>query len=162
MLSILFKIDDKPYALNSADVVEITPLTSLKEVPSAPSSLSGLMNYRGKPLPVIDICIASHKRACKRHMNSRIIITNVLSAAGVSYTLGLLVENVAGMIRHEDDNIVSNPVNLESTPHLEKIYIDKKSSEMIQYVNADALLTTEIQGILSSKKEPQDSMQHVS
>lgn len=162
MLSILFNLDDKQYALDSADVIEVTPLAALKKVPSAPFSLSGLMNYRGKPLPVIDICIASLERPCKRHMNSRIIITNVLSTSGVSHTIGLLVENVVGMVRHEDEDIVAHPVNLENTPHLENIYMDKKSNEMIQYVNANALLTEEIKGILSKEKERQGDLQHVS
>lgn len=162
MLSILFNLDDKQYALDSADVVEVTPLAVLKEVPSAPHSLSGLMNYRGKPLPVIDICIASLERPCKRHMNSRIIITNVLSTDGISHTIGLLVENVVGMVRHDDENIVPHPINLEKTPHLENIYMDKKSNEMIQYVNADALLTEEIKGVLSKEKKHQDDLQYVS
>lgn len=162
MLSILFTLDDKQYALDSTNVIEVTPLTSLKQVPAAPPCMCGLMNYRGKPLPVIDICMASHGRACRYHMNSRIIIMKVKSKEGSTHLVGLLVENVAGMARHDDQKLVPSTVHIKATPHFGQMYMDSSSDDMIQYINADALLTEEIQDVLPKDSAQQDGLQHVS
>lgn len=43
------------YALPSASVVEVVPAVPLREVPGVPSEVAGLLHYRGRVVPVVDL-----------------------------------------------------------------------------------------------------------
>jgi chemotaxis-related protein WspB len=55
MLLLLFEIGNGRYALEVNQIIEIVPLVKFKKIPHSPDYVAGLMNYRGKGLPVIDL-----------------------------------------------------------------------------------------------------------
>ena len=54
-LFLLFGIGADRYALEAGEVIEVLPLTALKQIPGAPAWVSGLLTHRGGPVPVIDL-----------------------------------------------------------------------------------------------------------
>jgi chemotaxis-related protein WspB len=54
ILFLTFRIGDETYALDTADICEVLPLLRITRVPHAPSGVAGLINYRGRSVPVVD------------------------------------------------------------------------------------------------------------
>jgi chemotaxis-related protein WspB len=76
MLFLLFKIGHDRYALPASQMVEVVPLVTLKEVPSAPQGLAGIFNYHGQPVPVIDLTQLTTGKAAERRVSTRIVLIN--------------------------------------------------------------------------------------
>ena len=46
---------DDRYVLNTGQISEILPMVQLKRIPQAPPGVAGAFNYRGVPVPVVDL-----------------------------------------------------------------------------------------------------------
>ena len=60
----------------SARVVELVPRVELRPVPHAPAFLAGLLGYRGKVVPVIDLGVLLELAPCRGSLSTRIILVN--------------------------------------------------------------------------------------
>ncbi len=99
MLFLLFNIGDGRYALTAEQIVEVVPLVKVKEVPLAPEYVAGLMDYHGRPVPVIDLCRLLVKEPCAPMLSSRIILAHYPTGSGRSSTLGLIAGQVTEAIK---------------------------------------------------------------
>ncbi len=50
-----FKLDDQEYALNIANVVQVVRMVAVTRAPKAPYFVEGMVNLRGKVIPVINL-----------------------------------------------------------------------------------------------------------
>ena len=55
MLFLLFQMGEDRYAIEATQVLEVLPLVNFKRIPGAPSSMAGVFNYHGTPVPLIDL-----------------------------------------------------------------------------------------------------------
>jgi chemotaxis-related protein WspB len=55
MLFLLFQLGEERYALDTSHVAEVLPLVAITPIPQAPTGVAGLFNYRGAPVPAIDL-----------------------------------------------------------------------------------------------------------
>jgi chemotaxis-related protein WspB len=55
MLFLLFQLGSERYALDASRVVEVVPLLCLQRLPQAPPGVAGVFNYRGQPVPAVDL-----------------------------------------------------------------------------------------------------------
>ncbi len=74
MLMLLFNLGDGQYAIPVSEVVEVTPNVILEQIARAPNYISGLFNYRGQHVPVIDLCQLILQQTCADNFTSRIIL----------------------------------------------------------------------------------------
>ena len=49
------RVGEERYALPSASVVEVVPSVALRPVPGTPPEVAGLLAYRGRVVPVVDL-----------------------------------------------------------------------------------------------------------
>ena len=54
-LHVLFRIADAEYAISAADVLHMEAYSGATRVPGAPSYVAGLVQVRGRVLPVVDL-----------------------------------------------------------------------------------------------------------
>src|SRR5512137_1614377 len=101
MLFLLFQLGEDRYALEASHVVEVVPLLALKQIPHAPRAVAGLFNYRGRPVPAVDLCELALRQPAARRFSTRIMIVNYPDASGGSHLLGLIVEHATGTLRKE-------------------------------------------------------------
>jgi len=52
---VTFKLDDQEYALDIANVVQVVRMVATTPMPEAPKIVRGVINVRGKVIPVIDV-----------------------------------------------------------------------------------------------------------
>jgi chemotaxis-related protein WspB len=76
MLLLTFTAGANRYAVDAAWVVELVPRVELRPVPHAPAFLAGLLEYRGKVVPVIDLGLLLGADPCQDRLSTRIILVN--------------------------------------------------------------------------------------
>lgn len=99
MLYLLFELGGNPYALDVQQVVEVLPQVEFKTLLGAEAGVMGLMNYRGKPVPVLDLGQLTLGQPCARRMSTRIIVAKWSGTSVVTHLVGLLTERVTETIR---------------------------------------------------------------
>lgn len=155
MLLLSFYIGTERYALPAKDIIEILPLTSLKNIPRAPDFIVGLLNYRGTPSPVIDLCKLTEERECNKVLSSRIIIINYIDAKKRPHTLGITAEKVTETININQNDFQSSGVIVKDAPFLGTIANNDNS--MIQFIEIKNLLPESVQSILFQDANKEDS-----
>ncbi|MCB2298998.1 chemotaxis protein CheW [Clostridium tagluense] len=99
-----FSVGRESYGIEIKFVTEIIGIQDITEVPELPDYVRGVINLRGKIIPVIDVRIRFKKEA--KEYNDRTCIV-VIDIKGIY--VGLIVDNVAEVINIEDSNIVPPP-----------------------------------------------------
>jgi chemotaxis-related protein WspB len=101
MLYLLFELGGDRYALDVQHVVEVLPQVESKTLLGAAVGVTGLMNYRGKPVPLLDLPQLTLGQPCARRMSTRIIVTKWSGTSGESHLVGLLAERVTETMRRK-------------------------------------------------------------
>jgi len=146
MLLLSFHLGAERYSLAAKDVVEILPLTKLKKIPHAPKFVLGLLDYRGTPVPIIDLCQLTEQRSCNKVLSSRIIILNYLDNNEQFHVLGITAEKVTETINIDENDFHSSGLTLTEAPYLGAIA--NKDDNMIQFIEVNKLLPKELQSML--------------
>lgn len=146
MLVVLFSIGDDRYALPAAEVFEITPVLKLKQIPGAPGFVAGLCNFRGHPMPVLDLSAMTQGTPCRRLLSTRMIVVNYVLDSGGVKPLGLLVEQATATAMIAESDLQATGIQVESAAYFGKVAIS--SGELVQLVEVDSLLTPEVVGLL--------------
>lgn len=110
-----FVLGDETFGIEIRHVTEIIGMQQISQLPEVPDYIKGIINLRGRIIPVIDMRtrfkmehIAYNDRTC-------IIVIDILD-----FSIGLIVDQVAEVITIEDDNIASPP---ESRTGIQNRYI---------------------------------------
>src|SRR4051812_11201026 len=101
MLFLLFKLGKDRYAIEASRVVEVVPLLELRKIPQAPEGIAGVFNYRGKPVPAIDLCQLTVNQRAAHRLSTRIIVINSADSRGRHQLLGLIAEHATEMLRKD-------------------------------------------------------------
>jgi len=145
---------DERFALDTTNVVEVIPVVSLKRLPEAPEWVAGIMRYRGRQAPVIDICALSFTARARRLLSTRIIMVKYNTCTGEDQLLGLMAERVTDTLHCNPDQFVSTGVR--SAPYLGKVL--HTDDGLLQLVHCDSLLSDAVQAILY---QPDPVVDHV-
>jgi len=99
MLFIPLETDKCRYVINASSIKEIIPLVNCVKASSGPDYIDGVINFRGKPVPVIDLGILMEGKACKKKMNTRIILVPVSHDDLPFRFVGFIAENITDTLR---------------------------------------------------------------
>lgn len=98
MLMLLFRVKDETWALPTAEIKELISLVTLQSCSYSKNSVSGLLNYHGEYLPVIDVSNVIAQQRATHAFSTRIAVvdievdsSNSTTAASV-FRLGLILE----------------------------------------------------------------------
>ncbi|HVY72098.1 MAG TPA: chemotaxis protein CheW [Verrucomicrobiae bacterium] len=152
MLFLLFQLGGDRYALEAAQVVEVLPLVSIKRIPRAPAGIAGALNYRGAPVPVIDLNELATGRPAAARLSTRIILVNYIDSGGSRRVLGLIAEQATQMLRRDPGDFASTGIRPENAPYLGPVVADERG--MIQWVEVNQLLPDPVQNLLFQEPLP--------
>jgi chemotaxis-related protein WspB len=116
MLYLLFQLGHDRYALPAPDVVEVLPYLALPPIPRAAPGVAGLCNYRGRPVPVLDLCALICDRPARAVLSTRIIIINAGEPSAPETWLGLIAERATGTLRRDPGDFAAAPDDLPTGP----------------------------------------------
>jgi chemotaxis-related protein WspB len=146
MLFLLFQLGKDRYALEARRVVEVVPLLTLKELPQAPKGFAGIFNYRGRPVPAIDLCQVTLGEPAIERLSTRIIIVNHPDGRGNNQLLGLVAEHATEVLRKDPKDFVDAGIKIGGAPYLGPVLMDANGA--IQWVHEERLLPERVRNLL--------------
>lgn len=99
-----FYLDKECYGIEIQYVTEIVGIQTITEIPGLPDYVKGIINLRGKIIPLMDVRLRFKKEP--REYNDRTCVI-VVDIKGVS--LGLIVDGVAEVLTIPEQDIVEPP-----------------------------------------------------
>jgi len=99
-----FLVGKETYAVEIRYVTEIIGLQPITEVPELPVYLKGIINLRGKIIPVMDVRLRFKKKPIDYNDRTCVIVIDV-----ENISVGLIVDNVSEVLSISDENIVPPP-----------------------------------------------------
>lgn len=138
VLLLLFSAGGPLYAMESKDVVEVIPRVSLRPAVNLPSFVSGLFNYRGVVVPVIDLCYLIQNRPSGQNLSSRIIMVTSSDGTVRENYIGLLAEGVTDTISRPLNAFATTGLSSGNKPYLGGMTLDERG--MVQILHLKVLL----------------------
>lgn len=105
---ITFKLGDESFALNVAQVREVLEIAQITKVPTAPAYMRGVVNVRGKAIPVVDLRLKFGLPAVPDTVHTRILVIE-LELDGESTVLGGVADSVHEVIELEPGQVTPPP-----------------------------------------------------
>lgn len=99
-----FKSGNEYFGLKLQYVSEIIPFQAITAIPETEDYIKGLINLRGKILPVIDVRLRFKQDPFEYNDRTCIIVINVKDTV-----VGLIVEKIAEVVEIPDENILPPP-----------------------------------------------------
>lgn len=99
-----FKSGNEYFGLAIQYVNEIIQMQEITAIPETEDYIKGLINLRGKVVPVIDVRLRFKQEPLEYNDRTCIIVINVKSAV-----VGLIVEKIAEVVEINEDNILPPP-----------------------------------------------------
>jgi len=138
MLFLVFELGNDRYALDVLQIAAVLPLVGIKQVPRAPQAMNGLFNYRGAPVPVLDLSQLTLGRPSKRRLSTRLMLVHYPDDAGETHLLGLIAERVTETARHEASAFVPSGITNSGAPYLGPVVTDARG--LLQWIDVRTLL----------------------
>ncbi len=103
-----FKLADEVYGLEILKVREIIGLMDITRIPRVAEFIRGVINLRGKVIPVADLRLKFGMPACQA-TDQTVIIVVQCAIAGRNLTMGILVDQVLEVLKIEPGQIEAPP-----------------------------------------------------
>jgi len=150
MLFLIFELGRDRYALDVRQVAEVLPLVGIKHVPQAPPAVAGIVNYRGAPVPVIDLSQLTLGRPAARRFSTRIVLVHYTptssGAAERTQLLGVIAERATQTIRRDESDFIPPGVFNEAASYLGPVAAD--GDGFVQWLDVRALLPASLRELL--------------
>lgn len=101
---VTFKSGNEYFGLKIEYVNEIIVFQEITEIPESENYMKGLINLRGKIIPVIDVRLRFKQEPFEYNDRTCIIVINVKSTV-----VGLIVEKIAEVVEITEENILPSP-----------------------------------------------------
>ena len=99
-----FVIENESYGIEIEHVTEIIGIQNITEVPDLPDFIRGIINLRGKIIPVMDVRTRFKKDFLEYNDRTCIIVIDINSVS-----IGLIVDTVSEVLNIEEENVVAPP-----------------------------------------------------
>lgn len=132
-----FTLDENVYGLSIKYVTEIIGIQSITPVPETPDFLKGIINLRGKVIPLVDVRLKFGKQEIPYNERTCIIVVEV-----ENLLVGLIVDMVDDVLTITDDKIAPPPVGTGG--------YDNKYIEGIGQTDGTVILLLDAEQILKS------------
>lgn len=105
---ITFKLGDEIFAINVAQVREVLEISQITKVPTAPEYMRGVVNVRGKAIPVVDLRLKFGLPKVENTVNTRIVVMEVAFDDEIT-VVGGIADSVHEVIELEPSQINPPP-----------------------------------------------------
>ena len=103
-----FSLSNESYGVDVLKVREIIRFLKITPVPQMPAYVKGVINLRGRVLPVIDLRLKFGLEAAEATERTCIVVVRILTG-GHDITLGMIVDSVEEVINLNESEIEETP-----------------------------------------------------
>jgi len=142
----LFSLAADRYALAVSRIAEVLPLVGIKQLPRSPRGIVGAVDYRGTPVPVIDLSDLALGRAARAELSTRVILVHYPDGGGSTRLLGLIAEDATELIRRAPAEFMPSGVSNDAAPYLGPVA--PGPGGLVQLVDVERLLPAAVRDML--------------
>lgn len=84
MQAVVFHVGSERFAIDTKSIAEVIPCIPPRPVPSAMEAVIGVIEYRGRVIPVLDLCRLFGAGDCPVRLSNRILVCNLAAAEAES------------------------------------------------------------------------------
>jgi len=137
-----FTLDQEEYGIGITKVKEIIGMIPITPVPQTPSFVKGVINLRGKVIPVIDLRLKFGLEPMEYNERTCIIVVEI-TGAGKKIPMGIVVDAVSEVLNIKGNDIEDTP-NFGSRLETNYILGMAKTGEGVKILlDIDKVLTSE-------------------
>jgi purine-binding chemotaxis protein CheW len=133
--TVVFRLADESYGIEIFRVNEIIRLREITPVPRTEQYVKGLVNLRGKTIPVIDLRSRFSLPECEDTESSRIIVVDSESGQ-----IGVVVDAVTEVLTLHGDQIESTPALVSEANNQFVRAVAKTNDKLITLLDLDHAL----------------------
>jgi purine-binding chemotaxis protein CheW len=141
-----FSVGEETFGIEIGNVKEIIGMQPITQMPEVPDYIGGIINLRGKIIPVMDVRLRFKKS--KEEYNDRTCII-VIELGKMS--MGLIVDSVSDVLLIPDKDVSEKPEINGKSSHGYVKSIGKIGEKVILLINCDKLLNKEELDTVSSQ-----------
>ncbi len=104
-----FFLDQEEYGIGILKIKEIIGMMSITTVPRTPDYVKGVINLRGKVIPVVDLRLRFGMKAKAYNEKTCIIVVEIDSGDNAVVQLGVVVDSVSEVLNITEDKIEDAP-----------------------------------------------------
>ena len=144
---IVFILNNKQYAINIQNVVEVINLPEIETPIITPKGIIGMFNYNGQMIKAIDLCPFLGFNTNHFLINNQLIIAIVEDNCFAIHT-----DKIMNVIQLEEENIQAMPFSIENSI-LEKVY--KSHENAINIININT-----VNALISKQNQPEGDINY--
>lgn len=138
-----FNLDSEEFGVDIGVVQEIVRMPEITKVPRSPEFVEGVVNLRGKIIPVVDLRKRFGLPVTEATKSTRIIVVAVTGR-----TIGMIVDGVSEVMRISSDAV-------EPTPEMVASSVDATYLKGIAKLDGRLLILLDLNLVLSSDETRQ-------
>ncbi|HPL63823.1 MAG: chemotaxis protein CheW [Syntrophales bacterium] len=104
-----FGLGGEEYGLEILKVKEIIGIMNITSVPQTPKYVKGVINLRGKVIPVIDLRLKFGMEHLEYNERTCIIVVDIESAGRSKVIMGIVVDSVSEVLNIKGEEIEATP-----------------------------------------------------
>lgn len=144
-----FHLDNEEYGIGILKVREIIGMMPITSVPQTPAFVKGVINLRGKVIPVLDLRLKFGMIEIDYTERTTIIVVEITGASG-TVSIGVVVDAVSEVVSIKADDIENTPT-FGSKLNTEYILGMAKSEGRVKILlDIDKVLSADEVGLLSN------------
>ncbi len=151
---VVFSIGKELYGVGIDAVHEIVRVPDITEVPDAPVFLEGVINLRGKIVPVVDLRKRMKLDGKEKTKSSRVLITE-----NDSRLVGLLVDAVSEVLKIPPESVEAPPEMISSIGVQYITGVAKVEGRLIILLDLKKVLSVEDMSMIGSAAEQPAALQ---
>ena len=133
-----FSLNKEFFGIEIRFVTEIIGIQAITEIPQLPQYIKGIVNLRGKIIPVMDVRLRFQKEPMEYNDRTCIIVVEIKDIC-----IGLIVDRVSEVLSISEENIVPPPDNKLGVKSKYITGIGKVENDIKLILDCDELLNDE-------------------
>ncbi len=126
MLFLVLQVGDDRYALDVRQIAEVLPLVAVSAIPRAPDGIAGVFEYRGAPVPAVDLSQLIYGRPVTRRLSTRIVVVHHPAETSGTRLLGLVAEKATEVMRRDAADFVDAGLTGDRASYLGPVLTDPR------------------------------------
>lgn len=131
-----FSLGKESYGIEIKYVIEIMGIQSITEIPELPAYVKGIINLRGKIIPVLDVRLRFKKEPNDYNDRTCVIVVDIKNVS-----IGLIVDKVAEVVTILEEDTVEPPQMNQGVNNRYIKRIGKIGNEVKLLLDCEKLLT---------------------
>ena len=145
-----FRLGSESYGIEVLSIREIIRMHQITPVPQMPEHVRGVINLRGKVIPVIDLGIKLALPKTEPTERTCVIVLDIKSDVGENTFLGIVVDAVEEVLNIESDQIEPSPDFGTEISREGCIGIATRKNGLMTLLDIEKVVSREVSGALAN------------